>query len=170
MRLYGGEKALGYSIEKMRKYSRGTADTAKSPFERQRIVTFGEQTSQAGPASIVAAVSAFYEAYPYPKYPLLASPRWQDGYLTHSLFARSLVSNLICKDSLSGRNIGVQGSTKVLIGGGGEILPYVVRKWEPSSRHVISVELSSSSIRRARWRLFSMLEAANLAVVILTST
>lgn len=93
---------------------------------------------------ILSSVRALYEAYPYPCYPLLATPRWQDGYLTHSRFA-------VC---VAGGEAPLAGGAQptVLIGGGGEILPYIIRKWEPRGKAVISIDLSRRSTRRARWR------------------
>jgi len=97
----------------------------------------------------LSGVRALYEAYPYPCYPLLATPRWQDGYLTHSRFAACVAG------AGAWRGTG-GGSNRVLIGGGGEILPYIIRKWEPRGQAVISIDLSRHSTRRARWRtLFS---------------
>ena len=104
------------------------------------------------PDAITSAVRSLYEAYPYPRYPLLATPRWQDGYLTHSNFASTLVTDLYGTSGTALIPSGAKKSATVLIGGGGEILPYVIRKWEPARHKVISVDLSASSLRRARWR------------------
>jgi SAM-dependent methyltransferase len=111
-----------------------------------------KQISNKVPDAITSAVRTLYEAYPYPRYPLLATPRWQDGYLTHSNFASTLVSDLYGTSGTALLTSGVKKSATVLIGGGGEILPYVIRKWEPARHKVISVDLSASSLRRARWR------------------
>jgi len=103
-------------------------------------------------ANIVKAVGALYEAHPYPRYPLFAKPRWQDGYLTHSHFAARLACDLE-QHAVSGVPAAPgSSSTDVLIGGGGEILPYIVRKWESNSHRIITVDLSAASLRRARWR------------------
>ena len=110
------------------------------------------QISNKVPDAITSAVRSLYEAYPYPRYPLLATPRWQDGYLTHSKFASTLVSDLYGTSGTALIPSDVKTSATVLIGGGGEILPYVIRKWEPARHKVISVDLSASSLRRARWR------------------
>ena len=104
------------------------------------------------PGAITSAVRALYEAYPYPRYPLLATPRWQDGYLTHSNFASTLASDLYGTSETTIIPSNAKTSATVLIGGGGEILPYVIRKWEPARHKVISVDLSARSLRRARWR------------------
>jgi SAM-dependent methyltransferase len=100
-------------------------------------------------AGVVQAVRALYEAHPYPRYPLLARPRWQDGYLAHGAFAARLAADLTGRQASLHRD----GRGAVLLGGGGEILPYVVRQWEPFGRQVVSVDLSARSTRRARWRL-----------------
>jgi SAM-dependent methyltransferase len=45
------------------------------------------------------------------------------------------------------------GTPTILIGGCGEILPYVIRKWEQPGHRVLCVDLSAASLRRARVRL-----------------
>ena len=104
--------------------------------------------------SLTRAVTDLYERHPYPKYPLLARPRWVDGYLTTSLFSQRLILGLK-GDSPYLR--GVAGSTnremRVLIGGSGEILPYIIRQWEPWHHRITCVDLSRASLRRARVRL-----------------
>jgi SAM-dependent methyltransferase len=42
---------------------------------------------------------------------------------------------------------------RILIGGSGEILPYIIRQWEPWHHRIICVDLSTTSLRRARIRL-----------------
>ncbi len=104
-------------------------------------------------SSIVKSVRALYELHPYPHYPLFAKPRWQDGYLTHSHFANRLICDLGIVNTPAYASV-IEGSvsTKVLIGGGGEILPYIIRKWESKSQSIVTVDLSSASLKRARWR------------------
>lgn len=107
--------------------------------------------------AILGAVRDLYERHPYPRYPLLARPRWQDGYLAHSGFAASLAADVggtAMRQTPLPRGERVQ----VLIGGSGEILPYIIRKWEPRSHRVISLDLSRQSLIRARWRLFGSLK------------
>lgn len=99
--------------------------------------------------SIVQRVRALYEAHPYPKYPLLAKPRWREGFLTHSRFAQALAGFAPSKPATSGER------AQVLIGGSGEILPYIIRRWEPRDNAVVSLDLSARSLRRARWRLLT---------------
>jgi len=71
---------------------------------------------------ITDAVRRLYEAYPYPKYPLLARPRWQEGYLCTSLFSTALYEDL--KGSSPSMRLAHQhGTTSVLAVGAGEITP-----------------------------------------------
>jgi SAM-dependent methyltransferase len=88
-------------------------------------------------------VQAIYERRPYPHYPLLAKPQWQDGYLGSSLFASKL---------LLGRGRDTTMPQNFLSIGCGEILPYILRQWEPSVSEVHCVDLSQRSLRRARFR------------------
>jgi len=142
-------------------------------------------SSSASP--LVAVVRAFYEAHPYPRYPLLARPRWQEGYLASSRFAARLFADLgsgsseplttpaphrpatataenpdkdhrvppVERPSHLLPTDDTRPSYTVLLGGGGEILPYVVRRWEPAGHRVVTVDLSARSLRRARFRLLS---------------
>ena len=96
--------------------------------------------------TLTEAVRSLYERHPYPRYPLFARPRWQEGYLACSAFSARLASDL------TGAVAPKDGAT-VLIAGGGEILPYVIRRLEPTSRRLISIDLSRRSINRARLRL-----------------
>lgn len=88
-------------------------------------------------------VQNLYQRRPYPHYPLLAKPRWQDGYLGSSLFAHQIVYGVGTDASLPRRFLSI---------GSGEILPYVIRQWEPSSTQVACVDLSQHSLRRAQFR------------------
>lgn len=85
-------------------------------------------------------VQSLYERRPYPHYPLLAKPRWQDGYLGSSLFAAALSSQV------------AQGTGDFLSVGCGEILPYIIRKWEPQKTSIHCVDLSRRSLNRAKFR------------------
>ncbi len=107
--------------------------------------------------AITAAVTALYERHPYPCYPLLAKPHWQDGYLAHSGFSQRLLldqlqTKLWPSRLPSAAPAGGVMPARVLIAGAGEILPYVIRKWEPSGYTVVGVDLSRRSLLRARWR------------------
>jgi 2-polyprenyl-3-methyl-5-hydroxy-6-metoxy-1,4-benzoquinol methylase len=88
----------------------------------------------------IQLVQSLYERYPYPNYPLLAKPIWQDGYLGASAFARTLAG-------------GTGSAGDFLSIGCGEILPYVIRKWESSNTHLVFNDLSRRSLRRAKFRL-----------------
>ncbi|MGE0171998.1 MAG: class I SAM-dependent methyltransferase [Oligoflexales bacterium] len=94
-------------------------------------------------SDITALVKGLYTKFPYPHYPLLASLKWADGYLASSSFASQLTG------------VGDSSSPNILLAGCGEALPYIIRKWEPYSRHIVCADLSSSSISRARFRLLA---------------
>lgn len=109
-------------------------------------------------SDITTSVTHLYERFPYPRYPLLARPRWQEGYLTSSLFAARLRKQL----AHDAPDLEVTGSAptshrpvthNILLGGAGEVLPYIVRRWEPWSNRVLSLDLSRRSLFRARLRL-----------------
>lgn len=97
-------------------------------------------------STITQAVRSLYEAFPYPHYPLLAKPRWQEGYAASAAFARALLGH-------PGERPTKPSERLVLIGGSGEILPYVVRRWEARGRGLACLDLSATSLRRARFRL-----------------
>ena len=100
---------------------------------------------------ITLSVARLYERRPYPHYPLLAKPRWQDGYLMSSLFAQSVCqSHAIAMKQAAPAEV---RATEILIAGCGEILPYLLRKWEPRRCQITAVDLSRRSLRRARFRL-----------------
>jgi SAM-dependent methyltransferase len=98
--------------------------------------------------SIRASVRALYERYPYPHYPLLAKPRWQEGWLTGSLFSARLAAwrNGTSSDG---------SSRRILIAGCGEILPAVICAQEPRAHRIDAVDLSAGSLRRAMFRCAS---------------
>lgn len=108
---------------------------------------------------IISSVARLYTTFPYPRYPLLARPRWQDGYLSSSLFAARLRSTHTLASKQAQQNSAVcdtqpeSAAPQILLGGAGEILPYIVRRWEPKQHHVVSVDLSRPSLMRARLRL-----------------
>ena len=93
--------------------------------------------------SSTTQVQSLYERHPYPHYPLLANPRWQDGYLGSSLFAQHLIYR---------REIDTTLPRQFLSIGCGEILPYIIRQWEPSATQITCVDLSQRSLRRAQFR------------------
>jgi SAM-dependent methyltransferase len=88
-------------------------------------------------------VQALYERRPYPHYPLWAKPLWQDGYLGSSLFSSQLLLGR-ARDSTATHNF--------LSIGPGEILPYIIRQWEPSATNLHCVDLSQRSLNRAKFR------------------
>ena len=99
---------------------------------------------------IVRKVRALYEKHPYPHYPLFVKLRWQDGYLSSSWF-----STRLCREKFSafGAMRPETGRARqVLLAGSGETLPYILRKNEPASTTLTSVDLSQNSLNRARWR------------------
>ncbi len=91
----------------------------------------------------ILQVQALYERHPYPHYPLWAKPLWADGYLGSSLFAGQLILGT-APDLKKPRNF--------LSIGSGEILPYILRQWEPPSTHLHCVDLSQRSLSRAKFR------------------
>lgn len=93
--------------------------------------------------SITSAVQKMYESYPYPHYPLLLPLRWQDGYI-----GSSLLSSLIRGDRRR-----TSADREVLVIGSGDVLPYILRHIEPRSHRLTCIDLSQSSINRARFRL-----------------
>lgn len=108
---------------------------------------------------IAASVTELYERYPYPMYPLLAKPLWQEGYLTPSKFAAKLFEDLTGQEAAinTARGQFVKQSRTILVAGAGEVLPYVIRKNEPSAHKMLCVDLSQHSLRRAQWRLLGNL-------------
>jgi hypothetical protein len=104
-------------------------------------MTTATQVSQ----SITKAVARFYEAFPYPLYPLFAKPLWVDGYQSFSGFAAALSQQKAVSPSRE----------KILLAGAGEIVSYVIRQWEPTSKSLYCVDLSKRSLLRSRFRLLS---------------
>jgi SAM-dependent methyltransferase len=112
-------------------------------------------------APLVDTVKRFYSRFPYPNYPLFAKPAWQDGYLTHSQFARCLAQDLslgVARATSERSPWAIYGKAlpfhrEVLIAGSGEILPFVMRRWERRDHRVVAIDLSARSLRRARFRL-----------------
>ncbi|MBP6217626.1 MAG: class I SAM-dependent methyltransferase [Oligoflexales bacterium] len=106
---------------------------------------------------ITASVELQYNLFPYPSYPLLGKPFWQDSYSASSLFAGCLlkgVSGIV--PSLFARDDSVksaQSCPRVLIAGCGEMLPLVIRQLEPSSHQVFALDLSLANLKRAQLRM-----------------
>ena len=94
--------------------------------------------------SLVEQVRGLYERHPYPRYPLLARPRWSPGY-TSSMTWTQFQYALHCEEN---------HSPQILIAGSGEILPWVIEKWAPPNAILCALDLSYSSLQRAllrRW-------------------
>ena len=102
--------------------------------------------------SITNAVAKMYERYPYPNYPLLAKPKWQEGYLASSQLSGRLLYDLTgCSPAVHEKRTR-SDSVSILLAGSGEILPYIMRKWEPKHHSILSVDLSNANLKRARFR------------------
>lgn len=99
-------------------------------------------------------VAALYNRFPYPNYPLFARPRWQDGYLTSSYFSGRLlhVQRQVGTGSRGQPESPPAPRGPVLVAGCGEMLPYILRKWEPPEFPVVNVDLSKRSLQRGRIR------------------
>lgn len=106
-------------------------------------------------APMELAVRRMYEAFPYPHYPLIGKPRWQDGYLASSKFAGRLFEDLLGREAAINGPVGpfLRHPRTILVAGAGEALPYVLRKIEPRQHRLLCVDLSRRSLRRARFRL-----------------
>ena len=107
---------------------------------------------------VVDQVRRLYERYPYPNYPLLAKPRWREGYLSHSRFAARLALDLVATQHARG-SASHSPMRHVVIGGAGDMLPYVIHAWESlrpgPSAHLTCVDLSARSLQRAKLRIAS---------------
>lgn len=95
-------------------------------------------------------VRAFYERHTYPRYPLLALPKWQEGLYTSSLFAARLAQSVTGHAAASLTS----SAPHTIVLGAGDMLPYVIRKWESPHTRVSCIDLSRNSLWRARTRLW----------------
>ncbi len=98
-------------------------------------------------ALVTRSVREMYEAFPYPRYPLLTPLKWRDGYSCRPEFSWSLAS------SHSTQFIQVI-NPRILIAGCGDTQPYIFAKWASRGTLIDAVDLSSANIRRARVRTF----------------
>lgn len=98
-------------------------------------------------ADISARVKAQYEAFPYPNYNLLVPLRSQEAYASHSLFAARVLEQH-GHEPVIRRN----DSARILLAGCGDVFPYMSTFWEPRRHRLVAVDLSASSLRRARLR------------------
>ncbi|MBF0440698.1 MAG: hypothetical protein HQK54_02225 [Oligoflexales bacterium] len=102
------------------------------------------------------SVRAMYEAFPYPCYPLLMKPKWQEGYIgSSSLITRLSDQNTSSQESIiAGKNQIIPHRGKnILVAGCGEAQPYILRKLEPGSNIMYFLDFSTISIIRSRLRL-----------------
>ena len=84
-------------------------------------------------------VKYFYEAFPYPKYPLLSRFRMQDGYLMCPAFASSLTGSKM-------------GKNPILIAGCGDTAARIAHHWTPRGQELFGVDVSTKNIDRLRKR------------------
>lgn len=98
--------------------------------------------------AIISDVRRLYEAHPYPRYPLLARPLWQEGYIGRSYWSRALAR---CQYP----DLGPLPAPfpRVLVAGCGEIQPFAMRHLEGLGTTLSCVDLSRVSLSRARVRL-----------------
>lgn len=88
------------------------------------------------------ALAEFYTRHPYPRYPLMAKPLWQHGITSAPAFIWKFVHPEVPRPQ----------SSTVFIMGCGEVLPYVLQKWDPKSL-IQAVDISKKSIFRAKIRM-----------------
>jgi len=88
------------------------------------------------------ALKRFYTRHPYPRYPLVGRPIWENGVMTAPFYARKIAHPL--ED--------LPKQSKVLVMGCGEVLPYVLSKWDQNSVFDF-VDISKRSLARAKWRI-----------------
>ncbi len=96
---------------------------------------------------INADVKRQYEAYPYPDYSLFIPLRAQEAYASHSLFAGQLLKEKGMVPAIRSKK-----DSRMLIAGSGDVLPYVLSFWEPTSHRISSIDISRRNIERARFR------------------
>lgn len=94
-------------------------------------------------------VKAQYEAFPYPHYNLLLPLRSQEAYASNSLFAARVLEQQGMEPALRTRP-----GPAVLLAGCGDTLPYMATFWEPRGHRITALDLSTASLRRARFRSF----------------
>ena len=89
-------------------------------------------------------VKCFYDKFPYPAYPLLATVRYQEGVLGQSLSVAAF-----CDKSTF-----AACSSRVLIAGCGDTQPFVFSKLEPRSKSLFCLDQSKRNLQRAKVRLW----------------
>ncbi len=85
-------------------------------------------------------VQELYTTHPYPRYPLLAIPRWTAGYTSSLPWIQSFYGTPCDNRQL------------FLAAGCGEILPSVLSPWLARGTTCIGLDLSLTSLTRALWR------------------
>jgi SAM-dependent methyltransferase len=115
------------------------------------VATLGAISNQIS-NRITKAVSEFYEEHPYPNYPLFAKPKIEDAYLSTAGFAKRLQFHSAPPNAFQ-EIPAHKNAHRILLAGCGEILPYIIRRSEPITSHILAVDLSKQSLRRARFRL-----------------
>lgn len=88
------------------------------------------------------ALAEFYTRHPYPRYPLMAKPLWQHGVTASPAYVWKVVHP----------DVPLPASSSVFIMGCGEVLPYIMQKWDRNSV-IHAVDLSKKSIFRAKLRM-----------------
>ena len=104
---------------------------------------------------ITNLVQGQYQRYPYPDYPLLYRPPLQEGWLSSSAFSRQLLNHFEKQNprSLFHRGKEDPGGGRILVGGCGTVQPFIFSGWESLRNELHFVDLSSSSLLKAKFRL-----------------
>lgn len=106
--------------------------------------------------SINDAVRGMYEAFPYPDYSLFVPLRWQEAYASGSLFAQRLVQQRLLVSAIS------RGPRRILIAGCGDIQTAIISRWEPRVHRMAGIDLSQSSLQKARLRSWLLMRPMDL--------
>jgi SAM-dependent methyltransferase len=88
------------------------------------------------------SLKSFYSKHPYPRYPLVGRPIWENGIMTTPLYVRKIAHP---KEDFPTQS-------RVLVMGCGEVLPYILSKWDTTSQFDF-VDISQRSLNRAKWRI-----------------
>ncbi len=94
-----------------------------------------------------------YEAFSASRFSLRSIIKWQDGYKSSSHFAARLYEDLTGSIHAIHREKPFREKPKVLLAGCGELQPFVVRKLENPGHKLYCVDVSRTSLYRARFRL-----------------
>ncbi|MEI8027603.1 MAG: class I SAM-dependent methyltransferase [Pseudomonadota bacterium] len=88
------------------------------------------------------SLKSFYTRHPYPRYPLVGRPIWENGIMTAPFYVRKVAHP----------EEDMPKQARVLVMGCGEVLPYVLSKWDQNSIFDF-VDISQRSLSRAKWRI-----------------